>query len=383
MGKAKSICIVSSQYFPHVGGVEQYVDNLTKELLRRGHFVTLLTSSINGTKSYEKEENFEIYRLPSLQLMGGRFPVLKYNKELRQFTKSFKKRKYDIMLVNMRFYLISLYAVRLAKKMNLRCIMLDHGTSHLNTGGKITSWMGELFEHGITWIEKRYCKEFAGVSGATLEWLKHFHIKSDIRLYNAIDLEKMEALKKNGKRNFRKEFDIPEEDIVISFVGRITLEKGIRQLVHAVNKLCETRKNIWLIAAGEGYLMDELKNESCDHIKLIGQVCMGDVVALLNTSEIFCLPSFSEGFPTCVLEAGTCDNYVITTFRGGAKELITDEKFGTILPDNAEEGVYKALNEMIDRPDYRKEAAAKCRERIAANYTWAHTAEKFLSLIEE
>lgn len=383
MGNKKSICIVSSQYFPHVGGVEQYVDNLAKELVKQGCFVTLLTSSIENADSYEKEGDFEIYRLPSLQLMGGRFPVLKYNKELRQFTKAFRKKKYDVMLVNMRFYLISLYAAGLARRMKLRCIILDHGTSHLNTGGKITTWMGELFEHGITWLEKLCCKEFAGVSGATLEWLQHFHIKSDTRLYNAVDLEKMQALRERGRRDFRQEFNIPEDALVISFVGRITVEKGIRQLVHVVNKLCETRKNIWLIAAGEGYLMDELRKDACDHVKLIGQVCMEDVVALLDTSEIFCLPSFSEGFPTCVLEASVCDNYVITTERGGAKELITGKEFGTILPDNGEEGLYEALDDVIGKPDYRKEAAKRCRERIASEYTWKHTAEKLTALIDE
>lgn len=382
MKETKSICIVSSQYFPHVGGVEQYVDNFTRELLRLGHSVTILTSAMEGVDSYEKDGNLEIFRLPTLQFMGGRFPVLKPSGELRRFTKNFKKRKFDVMLVNMRFYFISLYAVRLAKKMKLRCIMLDHGTSHLNTGEKITSKLGEWFEHGITWLEKRYCKEFAGVSGATLEWVRHFHINSDTRLYNAVNLEKFEKLKAAKTRNFRKEFGIPEDDIVISFVGRVTIEKGIRQLVHVVNKINKKRKDVWLIAAGDGYLMDEMKEVACDHIHLIGQVGMEDVVSLLDTSEIFCLPSFSEGFPTCVLEAGICDNFVITTYRGGAKELITGEEYGIILPDNNEDGLYKALMDVIDRTDYRTEAARRCHERIASNYTWEQTVKKFLSLIE-
>lgn len=377
----KSICIVSSQFLPHIGGIEQYVDNFARTLVKMGHSVTILTSELEGVPEYEKDGDFEIYRLPSIPMMGGRFPVLKYNKKLRQFTKEFKKRKFDVMLVNMRFYFISLYAVRLAKKMNLRCIMLDHGTSHLNTGGKITTKMGEWFEHSITWLEKRYCKEFAGVSGATLEWIKHFNINSNLILYNAIDMEKFNQMKESVNRDFRKELGIPQNDIIISFVGRITIEKGIRELVHVMNKINQTRKDVWLVAAGNGYLMDELSEIKSDHIHLVGQIPSEEVVALLQESEIFCLPSVSEGFPTCVLEATVCNNFIITTFRGGAKELITSKEYGIILPDNNEEGLYQAIMDVLNQKEYRENAIKLCNKSILENYTWEDTVKKFLDVL--
>ena len=98
---SKKICIVSSQYLPHVGGVENYVFNLSRELERQGHEVTILTSQMDGAPNYEKNGAIEIYRLPTRQFMGGRFPVLKKNKELRAFTKEFKERHFDLMIINM------------------------------------------------------------------------------------------------------------------------------------------------------------------------------------------------------------------------------------------------------------------------------------------
>ena len=88
---SKSICLVSSQYLPHIGGVENYVFNLSRELASRGHEVTIITSQIEGVPKYEKNGNIEIYRLPSYQLMNGRFPVLKSNGELRKIKKFCKK----------------------------------------------------------------------------------------------------------------------------------------------------------------------------------------------------------------------------------------------------------------------------------------------------
>ncbi len=377
----KSICIVSAQYYPHVGGVEQYVDNFTKELIKRGNSVTIITSAIDGTEEHEIRDNLEIYRLPSIQMMDGRFPVLKHNKRLKELTKKIREKQFDVMLVNTRFYFISLYAVRLAKKMNVRCIMLDHGTSHLNTGGKLTSKLGELFEHGITWLEKRYCKEFAGVSKATLEWIRHFHIKSEMVLYNAIDLEKFETMKQNKKRDFRKEYGIPKEDIVVGFVGRLTVEKGIRELTNTIAKINKTRKNVWLLAAGDGYLMEEMKDIKSENTCFVGRLEIQEVVDLLQDSDIFCLPSVSEGFPTSVLEAIVCNNFIITTYTGGAKEIIENEKYGVILPDNNEAGLYDTIMKVVDEEEYRNKAVRLSYDRVKENYTWKQTVDKFLTLL--
>ncbi len=383
MEAKKSICIVSSQYLPHVGGVENYVDNLSRELARRGHQVTILTSHIDGVPDYEHKEGIEIFRLPTKQYMGGRFPVLRHNRALRAFTKQFRTRNFDVMLVNMRFYFISLYAVRLAKKMGVRCIMLDHGSSHLNTGGKLTTKLSEWFEHGITFLEKRYCKEFAGVSKASLEWIGHFGIKSELLLTNAVDIEAFEAYKMNPVCSFREQYGIPKDDIVISFVGRLTVEKGIDRLVNALKRINEERRDVWLLAAGNGYLLEKLEPIKSPNTHFVGQIGTDRVAALLSESDIFCLPSFSEGFPTCVIEAGVCRSFVITTYRGDAKEIVLDRDHGIILPDNNEEGLYQAIREVLDRKEYRAKATDLCYERIIQNYTWKHTADRFLALLDE
>lgn len=379
----KNICIVSSQYLPHVGGVENYVARFSKELVRLGHQVTIVTSLVEGCPTYEENEGRKIYRLPSLLLMDGRFPVLLPSKELGVFDKIFKKSNFDVVLVNTRFYLISLYAVRLAKKNGVRCILLDHGTSHLNAGNAIVSKLGEWFEHGITFLDKIYCKEFAGVSKATLEWVEHFGIHSDRVLYNAIDDDEFARLKGMSKCNYREQYHIPENAVIISFVGRLTLEKGVRELVYSMKRILEERDDVWLLLAGAGYLQEELEGENVPHVHFLGQLPMVDVVEVLEESDIFCLPSVSEGFPTCVLEAAICDNYIITTFRGGAKECISDKEYGLILPDNNEEGLTKALLEVINQETYRKEAASRCKERVLNNYTWKQTVQAFLSMIDE
>lgn len=378
----KSICLVSSQYLPHVGGVENYVYNLSRELSSRGHSVTIVTSRIEGVPDYEKNGNIEIYRLPSYQFMNGRFPVLKGGKETSRIKKELLKKHFDLMLVNMRFYFISLWALKLAKKMGVRAIMLDHGSSHLNTGGKLTTKLSELFEHWITWREKRYCKEFAGVGKTTLEWIKHFKINSSLVLNNAVDLEAFLYHKEHSVRNFREEYKIPDDATVISFVGRLTVEKGVRELVSVMKRINAERKDVYCLLAGSGYLEKELSPIKSENTFFVGQTPTAETASLLSQSDIFCLPSYSEGFPTCVIEACVCGAFVITTYRGDAKEIITDKEHGIILPDANENGLYEAIMSVLDEKEYRERAARLCFDRVVSNYTWKNTADRLLELLD-
>lgn len=382
MSSNKSICIVSPQYLPHVGGVENYVYNLSKELVSRGHTVTIVTSEFGGAPEYEKDGNIEVFRLPSYSFMNGRFPVLKKNKKLRAFSKEFQKKHFDVMLVNTRFYFLSLWAAKIAKKMGVRCIILDHGSAHINTGNKITSAVGQVYEHWITAREKRYCREFAGVSRAVLKWIEHFKIYSDRVLYNAIDVEKFIDLKNNPCRDFRSEYGIDPKDVLISFVGRLTLEKGLHLLVEAMKRVNETRKDVHLLIAGSGYLREQLEGGKSENTHFVGVIPTNEVAALLSSSDILSLPSLAtEGFPTVILEGTVCGNYTITTSGGGAKELITDRDYGIVLPENTVDELYAAIMSVIDEKEYREKAVERCYERVINNYTWKHTAENFLSII--
>ena len=66
----KSFCLFCANYLPNLGGVERYVYNLSKQLVKHGHNVTVVTSNVFQLPSYEiSEEGIEIYRLPCYNVM--------------------------------------------------------------------------------------------------------------------------------------------------------------------------------------------------------------------------------------------------------------------------------------------------------------------------
>ena len=101
-----------------------------------------------------------------------------------------------------------------------------------------------------------------------------------------------------------------------------------------------------------------------------------EVFRLLDESDIYCLPSDSEAFCGGVLEAIACRCYVITTFQGGIKELITDDSMGTIIHHNDANSVANALEWCIKNQDKCKIAVEKAYEKLINQFTWDRVVEK-------
>ena len=226
MQKGKTYCIFAAQYFPHLGGVERYTYNLAKQLIQAGNKVIIVTSNVYHLKNHELVNGIPVYRIPCYNLLEGRYPVIKFNKEFWWIHRKLKSKKIDMVIVNTRFYLHSLYGMLFARQKKAKCITLDHGTSHLSVHNRLWDTIGEIFEHAFTKIDYLFCKEYYGVSKACNQWLGHFHIKAKGVLYNSIDLEEVEEIKKKVTVSYREEYNIPEDTVVITFTGRLLKEKG-------------------------------------------------------------------------------------------------------------------------------------------------------------
>ena len=165
--------------------------------------------------------------------------------------------------------------------------------------------------------------------------------------------------------------------MVIAYAGRLVPEKGIRQLLESIKWLDEWGSfEVCLLLAGEGRLYSEVEKSCKENVRLLGRLAFSEVIELLDGTDIFCLPSVSEGFPTTVLEAAACGCFVVTTKTGGARELIVSDEYGMILPDNRAKTLKDALLRASLNPRYRREAAERCRQRLVKEFTWETTTDK-------
>lgn len=367
---AKKICIFSAHYFPYLGGVESYTYNLAKALIKRGDKVVIVTSNDMNLESYQMMDGIPVFRMPCFNLLDGRFPVVKPNRLFQKLDKKLKAISFDLVLVNTRFYLHSVYGLRFARKQGAKCVLLDHSTSHMTIGSRFWDTLGGWYEHSITAVEKYYCKDFYGVSSECCRWLEHFHIRPRGTMYNAVDVDWIEQLIKAPVRDFKHEYGISKDTLVITYTGRLLKEKGVLKLIEAVNRLTANHP-LCLMIAGDGEELEAVQRLASKHIIALGRLSFEAVAALLGQTDIYCLPTdYPEGFPTSVLEAAAAGCYVITTTRGGSKELLLDDRYGMIMKDNEADTIQKVLEDVIERPGYRREAARRTKQRLLENFTW-------------
>lgn len=376
-------CFFIANFLPNLGGVERYTYNLSKKLIAKGNQVTVVTSNVFSLSEHEIVEGIEIFRIPCINLLGGRFPVLKPNGDFRRMNREILNKEFDFAFIQSRFYVHCAYGIHFAKKKKLPRLVLEHGTNHFTVNNPVLDWAGALYEHLISAYIRPRCQNYYGVSQACCDWLSHFKIRASGKLYNAVDIDGIQEKLRSPAASYREELGLQGQTIV-TYTGRLVKEKGIEKLTDAVALLKKEGIHVKLLVAGNGDLYDALKQRGDPDVILLGLLDFDHVVALLKETDIFCLPTdYPEGFPTSVLEAAACGCYVITTTKGGSRELILDDSYGTILEENTAETIAQAIKRAVLDTDYRESAAKKAHERLCNTFTWDQTCENVIHIAHE
>lgn len=310
--------IVSALYHPHTGGVENFTRHLAHELVLRGNAVAVITSHLSGNEPEveEQDDGVRVYRLPSRVLLGGRLPLVCRNRRYRELFSELAGMPFDRVLVNTRFYPLSIEGLRLARRLGARAVVLDHGSAYLTLGNPCIDALIRRYEHAMTAKARSFHPVFAGISKKSCAWLATFGIHTAQVIPNAIDAHKFRNCA--SQRDFRSEFSIGAETKLIAFVGRLAPEKGAEQLADAAALLGD---GYAFLLAGEGSLRSPIEAKGLPNVILLGNVSQGDISALLSQSDAFCLPTRSEGFCTALLEARAWGLPCVVTDVGGVDEI--------------------------------------------------------------
>ena len=363
-----------------MGGVEGFTLNVANQLISRGFRVMVVTNDTEKLGAgFSFESGVEVLRLPCISVANARLPLPSCFKQRRKLLESLCERSFDGVLVNTRFYPHSILGIRFAKKCGLRAVVLDHGSAYLTFGNCFLDIAEHVYEKAVTALGKRFDPAFYGISQKSCDWLRTFGIVPQGIIPNAIDASSFRSLA--SKRDFRTELGIPSDWTLISFVGRFVPEKGVLDLLELVASGVLNERRVAIIFAGSGPLADDIAAHQGETCYMLGRIGKEDVSALLQQSDLFCLPSRSEGFATSLLEASACGCPSVVTDVGGARELIPDPSYGTILKD-ASKG---ALLEAIDGCLYSREAirvkSERCMELVDCHFTWEATVSKLLDAL--
>lgn len=365
----KRILVFSTFFYPHVGGVENYVMNLFSKLKNKGIKTTVITLNTNNSRDYELRNGLEIYRLPCLTVIKDLYYIPNFfSRKYWKFMKKIELNKYDFVNTNTRFYLLSFMGMLFARKNKIKYIHTEHGSSFVKNKNPIISIISFLFDATIGRFIISKSDIAVGVSSSSSNFSKSLGAKKTGIVYNSVSSE---LLKEHVNKKSKK----PS----IVYVGRLIESKGVNDLLYAIKGL-----DLKLTVVGRGKEFDNLISLSKElnlDVDFLGEIANKKAIKIMKRHDIFVNPSYSEGLPTTVLEAGALDLAVIATDVGGTREIINNYNTGLLFKPGDRNTLKKLIEKLENNRNLRKKLASNLKIKIREKFTWDVAAERFFKLL--
>ena len=207
---------------------------------------------------------------------------------------------------------------------------------------------------------------------------------------NGIDLACFHVLNTQDEtEKLRYTYKIHSSCFTFCFVGRMVRDKGINELVNAFAKLHSENQNVRLILVGPfekelDPLLPEVEVLIHQHPGIIYAGYQPDVRPYLAASDALVFPSYREGFPNVVMQAGAMDLPSIVTDINGCNEIIHERENGVIIPPKNENALYGAMKYFTENPQEVNRMAGNARRMIASRYgqqaLWRALLEEYRSI---
>jgi glycosyltransferase involved in cell wall biosynthesis len=166
----------------------------------------------------------------------------------------------------------------------------------------------------------------------------------------------------------------PREQVKTLFcAARLSPEKGISFLIHALKALIDQGNALELRLAGNGpsrHQLEALVNELgvATRVKFLGFLNEDEIIGELQSADLFVLPSFVEGIPVSAMEAMAIGVPVIVTNIAGTSELIEDGRTGILVRPSDAEALIDAILRMIQDYPFRLRAAERGRQKVVDEF---------------
>lgn len=175
------------------------------------------------------------------------------------------------------------------------------------------------------------------------------------------------------KTALRESLLISESDFVFVFVGRLVSDKGINEAVSAFKKIRITYPHAKFLLVGQLESdLDPLSNDTLETIQHCPQVItvgyQQDVRPYLAISDCLVFPSYREGFPNVVMQAGAMELPSIVSDINGCNEIIIQNKNGLIIPPKSEQQLLEAMQLILDDEALRLQMKSNSRSMIVERY---------------
>lgn len=290
-----------------------------------------------------------------------------------------KKGSFD--LVHTHGYFADIVGIPVAKKLSIPTIATCHGFISNDRNLRIYNRLDRLV------------LKFSDKIIAVSEEIKKELIQSGINesrigvILNAVNTNIRSEQASESRREKRRQLKIGEEERVVGYVGRLSEEKGIKNLMIAASMLIRSGTLVKVLILGEGPERKELealveKEGLTERVIFAG--FQTDVESWMPALDLFCLPSLTEGTPMALLEAMAHGVPVVATAVGGVPGVIQSGRNGLLVSPNQSEALRDAIAQLLKEEALRRSLSEAARDSIKKNYhidDWTRKIEAQYDLI--
>ena len=180
-----------------------------------------------------------------------------------------------------------------------------------------------------------------------------------------------------GPKLLREQLGIPSTATVIGFVGRLTRDKGIPELLDAFEQIWPRHPQSFLLLVGWfDEAEDALKKDLCarilNHPRVLCTGLVMDTAPYYRAMDIFVLPTLREGFPNAVLEASASELPVVTTLATGARDSVLAETTGILVEPGCSQALTDAILRLVQSERLRRRMGRAGREWVCEKFQMEH-----------
>jgi len=322
--KKVKIFMLTTTFFPQVGGAEYQVKWLAEELAKKGHDVYLFTPY--GAEEFidVDERGFPkniVLRNESANVIADAFRMFYV------FTKWIKKIKPDV--VHAHYAFSSGFLAVITKPLHKAPVLItSHGEDillnrEINLGMRIGKIKSILIKFAI-----RNCSRHVLVSNSMKEAAKEAGSDEEkIQIIHNMYVPSDAKVTEEDVENVKIKYSIPLGRKIILSVSRLHVQKGLRYLVEAVEGIVKERPDVFLVIAGDGEERERLekivKEKGLESdVRCTGFIDDREKQALTKSCDIFCMPSVEEAFGIALFDPMYYSKPIVASDVGGIPELL-------------------------------------------------------------
>lgn len=358
------IVLVSSNFRPHVGGIERFTEILAGGLARRGHEVQVVCCRYGAAPLREQLDGFSVDRIRATYVLHRRLNVPYPLPTPVGLIASLRRRivRADVVHVQDVLYATSLPALLLARHNGIPSVL----TQHVAFVPQRTRWLDRVEQTALGTLGR--CARLAGVvatlNPAVAEWVEQqWRIREVQVLPIGIPASTGEP---RDRAELRRSFGLPSERFLALFVGRDVPKKGLDVFLAAADPKYE------LVA-----VTDRPQRASGAEATVIPFMSPDRLQELLRCVDVFVLPSEGEGFPISLQEALAAGLPVVTTSQPGYERFLSPDD--VVFVERDADSVRGALTRLVGDEPLR----ARLAERSGAVAERYFTADRMVDAYEE